>query len=99
MSEEIARIHQPAAEISEEALKRAEELIEQEEGVQNKFRGRLAEFITAAAVLVSRFHLFAAPQIGGTRGLRAAPVAFGLFLCFILFPVSRRYRHRGYAVG
>jgi len=46
MSEEIARIHQPAAEIGEEALKRAEELIEQEEGVQNKFR-RLADFITA----------------------------------------------------
>src|SRR2546430_9286158 len=55
MSEEIARIHQPAAEISEEALKRAEELIEQEEGVQNKFRGRLADFITAVGGLMSPF--------------------------------------------
>src|SRR5436853_844467 len=94
MSEEIARIHQPAAEISEEALKRAEELIEQEEGVQNKFRGRLADFITAVAVLMSLFHLYAAYQIVRTEVLRAIHVAFVLFLCFLIFPVSRRFRHR-----
>src|SRR2546426_4359766 len=75
MSEEIARIHQPAAEISEEALKRAEELIEQEEGVQNKFRGRLADFITVVAVLMSLFHLYAAYQIVRTEALRAIHVA------------------------
>src|SRR5213080_4434063 len=94
MSEEIARIHQPAAEISEEALKRAEELIEQEEGVQNKFRGRLADFITVVAVLMSLFHLYAAYQIVRTEALRAIHVAFVLFLCFLIFPVSRRFRHR-----
>src|SRR5467141_2791704 len=94
MSEEIARIHQPAAEISEEALKRAEELIEQEEGVQNKFRGRLADFITAVAVLMSLFHLYAAYEIVRTEVLRAIHVAFVLFLCFLIFPVSRRFRHR-----
>src|SRR2546426_12172203 len=90
MSEEIARIHQPAAEISEEALKRAEELIEQEEGVQNKFRGRLADFITAVAVLMSLFHLYAAYQIVRAAVLRAAHGAFVLVLCFLIFPVSRR---------
>src|SRR6266404_945387 len=94
MSEEIARIHQPAAEISEEALKRAEELIEQEEGVQNKFRGRLADFITAVAILMSLFHLYAAYEIVRTEVLRAIHVAFVLFLCFLIFPVSRRFRHR-----
>src|SRR6267143_566956 len=94
MSEEIARIHQPAVEISEEALKRAEELIEQEEGVQNKFRGRLADFITAVAILMSLFHLYAAYQIVRTEALRAIHVAFVLFLCFLIFPVSRRFRHR-----
>src|SRR5713226_5162209 len=94
MSEEIARIHQPAAEISEEALKRAEELIEQEEGVQNKLRGRLADFITAVAVLMSLFHLYAAYEIVRTEALRAIHVAFVLFLCFLIFPVSRRFRHR-----
>src|ERR1700694_1646425 len=94
MSEEIARIHQPAAKISEAALKRAEEFIEQEEGVQNKFRGRLADFITAVAVLMSLFHLYAAYEIVRTEALRAIHVAFVLFLCFLIFPVSRRFRHR-----
>ena len=63
MSEELARIHTPAAEVSEEALKRAEELIEEEEGVQNKFSGRMAAFITAVAVLMSLYHLYAAYYI------------------------------------
>src|SRR5438105_5713942 len=94
MSEEIARIHQPAAEIGEEGLKRVEELIEQEEGVQNRLRGRLADFITAVAVLMSLFHLYAAYEIVRTEALRAIHVAFVLFLCFLIFPVSRRLRHR-----
>src|SRR5439155_1608073 len=84
MSEEIARIHQPAAEISEEALKRAEELIEQEEGVQNKFRGRLADFITAVAVLMSLFHLYAAYPIVRTEALRAIHVAFDVSSSLII---------------
>src|SRR6266513_414572 len=94
MSEEIARIDQPAAEISEEGLKRVEELIEQEEGVQNRFRGRLGDFITAVALLMSLFHLYAAYEIVRTEALRAIHVAFVLFLSFLIFPVSRRFRHR-----
>jgi TRAP transporter 4TM/12TM fusion protein len=94
MSEEVARIHQPAAEISEDALKRAEEMIEQEEGVQNKFTGAMANFIIAAAVVMSLFHLYAAYAIVRTEVLRATHVAFVLFLCFLIFPVSRRFRHR-----
>jgi len=94
MSEEIARIHQPAAEISEEALKRAEELIEEEEGVQNKFSGALAALITVIAVAMSLFHLYAAYEIVRTEVMRAVHVAFVLLLCFLIFPVARRYRHR-----
>src|SRR5467141_2168642 len=94
MSEEIARIHQPAAEISEEALKRAEALIEQEESVQHKFRGRLADFITEVAVLRSLFHRYAAYEIVRTEVLCASHVAFVLFLCFLIFPFSRLFRHR-----
>src|SRR6266849_5837415 len=94
MSEELGRIHQPAAEISEDALKRAEELIEQEEGVQNKFTGRMAGFITAVAVVMSLFHLYAAYEIVRTEALRAIHVAFVLSLSFLIFPVARRYRHR-----
>src|SRR5438067_6804212 len=94
MAEEIARIHQPDAAISEDALKRAEELIEEEEGVQNKFTGAMAAFITAVAVVMSLFHLYASYEIVRTEVLRATHVAFVLFLTLLLFPVSRRFRHR-----
>src|SRR5438270_2324596 len=94
MSEEVARIHPPASEISEEALKRAEEMIEQEEGVQNKFTGAMAAFITLTAVTMSLFHLSASYEIVRTEVLRATHVAFVLFLSFLIFPVARRFRHR-----
>src|SRR5207237_8659365 len=91
MSEDVARLHQPAAEVSEEALKRAEEMIEREEGVQNKLRGRLAAFVTAVAVVMSLWHLYTAYVIVGTERLRATHVGFVLFLVFLVFPVSRRW--------
>jgi len=94
MAEEVERIHRPAAEISEEALKRAEEMIEEEEGVQNKFTGAMAAFITAVAVVMSLFHLYASYEIVRTEVLRATHVAFVLFLTFLIFPVARRFRHR-----
>src|SRR5436853_442741 len=94
MSEEVARIHPPATEISEEALQRAEEMIEQEEGVQNKFTGAMAAFITLTAVVMSLFHLYASYEIVRTEVLRATHVAFVLFLSFLIFPVARRFRHR-----
>src|SRR5437763_4802421 len=94
MSEEVERVHQPAAEVSEEALKRAEEMIEEEEGAQNKFTGAMAAFITAVAVVMSLFHLYASYEIVRTEVLRATHVAFVLFLTFLIFPVSRRFRHR-----
>ena len=93
MSEDIAHIA-PAEGISEEALKRAEELIEEEEGVQNKYRGSLAVFVTLVAVSMSVFHLYASYELVRTEVLRATHVAFVLFLCFLIFPVAKRYRHR-----
>ena len=94
MSEDAARIHQPDAAISEEALKRAEEMIEQEEGVQNKFAGAIAVFITLVAIAMSVFHLYASYEIVRTEVMRATHVAFVLFLTFLIFPVARRFRHR-----
>ncbi len=94
MTEDVARIHQPDAAISEEALKRAEEMIEQEEGVQNKFTGAMAAFLTAVAVVMSLFHLYASYEIVRTEVLRATHVAFVLFLTFLVFPVAKRFRHR-----
>src|SRR5215216_561699 len=93
MSEDIARIERPATEVSEEALKRAEAMIEQEEGVQNRHRGWLAAFVSAVAVIMSLFHLYAAYEIVRTEHLRAIHVAFVLFLSFLIFPISRRFRH------
>src|SRR3954469_7972935 len=94
MSEDIARVHQPAAEISAEALKRAEEMIEREEGVQNKLRGALAAFVAAVAVVMSVFHLYTAYAIVRPEHLRSVHVAFVLFLVYLIFPVARRFRHR-----
>src|SRR3954471_8592337 len=93
MSEDVAHIA-PAEGISDDALKRAEELIEQEEGVQNKFSGWMASFIIATAVVMSLFHLYAAYEIVRTEVMRAIHVAFVLFLSFLIFPIGKRFRHR-----
>jgi TRAP transporter 4TM/12TM fusion protein len=94
MSEEIARLHRPAAEVSEAALARAEEMIEREEGVQNRHAGWLAGLVMALAVAMSLFHLYTAYYILRPEYLRATHVAFVLFLVFLVFPVARRFRHR-----
>ncbi len=99
MSEEVARLHQPAAEVSEEALRRAEEMIEQEEGVQNRFAGWRAALVATIAVAMSVFHLYTAYDIVRPEHLRATHVAFVLVLTFLVFPVARRFRHRIMLVG
>jgi TRAP transporter 4TM/12TM fusion protein len=80
--------------ISAEALKRAEEYIEKEEGAHNRYKGALAVFATAAAVVMSLFHLYSAVEIVPAYLLRPIHVAFALVLVFLLFPVARRFRHR-----
>src|SRR5205809_2522083 len=69
-------------------------MIEQEEGVQNKFSGAMAAFIICVAVAMSLFHLYASYEIVRTEVLRATHVAFVLFLSFLIFPVAKRFRHR-----
>ena len=94
MSQEAVRLHQPAAEVSEQALARAEEMIEREEGVHNKLVGWLAALVATVAVAMSLFHLYTAYYIVRPEHLRATHVAFVLFLTFLIFPVARRFRHR-----
>src|ERR1044071_7849370 len=94
MSEDVTRLHQPAAEVSQEALARAEEMIEREEGVQNRHRGWLAALVMTIAVVMSVFHLYTAYAIVRPEHLRAIHVAFVLFLSFMVFPVAKRFRHR-----
>src|SRR5437763_6912688 len=89
--------------ISEAALKKAEEFIEADEGVQNRLSGTAGNVATTVAVVMSLFHLYAA--IAGawpfrdfpiipTQPLRYAHVAFVLILTFLLFPLSERFRNR-----
>ena len=80
--------------IDSEKLKKAEEFIEEEEGAANKFTGWLAAFLTFAAVVMSVFHLYTAYAIVPTQTLRPVHVGFVLFLSFLLFPLSSRFRHR-----
>jgi TRAP transporter 4TM/12TM fusion protein len=80
--------------LSEEARKRVEELIEEEEGAHNRYGGALAVMLTAAAVIMSLFHLYAAVEIVPAYMLRPIHVAFALTLVFLMFPAAKRFRHR-----
>jgi TRAP transporter 4TM/12TM fusion protein len=80
--------------VSDEALSKAQEFIEEEEGAANRFDGWRAAFITVMAVAMSLFHLYTAYGIVPTQTLRPVHVGMVLFLTFLLFPVARRFRHR-----
>jgi TRAP transporter 4TM/12TM fusion protein len=82
------------AAVSDAALAQAEEFIEAEEGAANKFKGWLAALVTALAFVMSAFHLYTAYAIVPTQTLRPVHVAFVLCLCFLVFPLSTRFRHR-----
>ena len=59
----MSEIARPEPVVDAEALKKAEEYIEEEEGASNKLRGWLGAFVTAAAVVMSVFHLYTAYAI------------------------------------
>ncbi|MBL0121491.1 MAG: TRAP transporter fused permease subunit [Betaproteobacteria bacterium] len=81
------------SEISAEALQKAEEFIEEEEGASHKLKGAMAIFLTAIAVLTTVFHLYAAYGIVPTQQLRPIHVGLVLFLSFLMFPAAKRFRH------
>jgi TRAP transporter 4TM/12TM fusion protein len=93
----------PGAELDEDARKRLEELIEEEEGATNRVGGWLGKAIMAAAAAVSVFHLYAA--VGGswpftgtpivpTYLLRPLHVGMMLALIYLLFPMFKGWRNR-----
>jgi TRAP transporter 4TM/12TM fusion protein len=94
MNQQSALTDTPVPAVSEEALRRAEEFIEEEEGAANRLDGWLGGFIKLMAIIMSVFHLYTAYAIVATQTLRPVHVAFVLFLSFLVFPVSRRVRHR-----
>src|SRR5207249_870457 len=69
---------EPGAAVDEEALRKAEEFIEQEEGAARHFTGWTDRAITTIAVAMSLFHLYAAQAIIPAQILRAIHVAFVL---------------------
>ncbi len=80
--------------VDEEARRKAEEFVEKEEGAVRRLTGRAGIFVTAVAVAMSLYHLYAAYAIIPAHILRATHVGFVLLLVFLLFPVSGRFRHR-----
>jgi len=92
----MAQQDKPASDepvVDAEALRKAEEYIEEEEGATNRLRGALGAFVTALAIVMSVFHLYTAYAIVPAQVLRPVHVAFVLVLSYLLFPAARRYRH------
>ena len=80
--------------VSDEALRKAEQFVEAEEGATNRLIGWSGIAVTAIAVAMSAFHLYAAYEIVPTQELRYIHVAFTLVLSFLLFPLAMRFRNR-----
>jgi len=80
--------------IPEDALKKAEKYIEEEEGPSRRLSGKMDLFITAVAVVMSLFHLYAAAGIVMTQILRGIHVMFVLFLTFLVFPSAKSLKTR-----
>jgi len=80
--------------LDEATAARVEQLIEEEEGAQNRFTGILHWVATAVALAMALFHLYAAYSIVPTTTLRFVHVGFAMVLGFLLFPMARRFRHR-----
>src|SRR3954462_10078751 len=80
--------------ISDEALRKAEEFVEAEEGAANRLIGWAGTIVTGIAIAMTLFHLYAAYDIVPTQPLRYTHVAFVMVLCFLLFPLASRFRDR-----
>ena len=80
--------------VSEEGLRKAEAMVEQEEGVINRLIGWPGMIVTSIAVAMSLFHLYAAYEIVPTQELRYTHVAFVLLLTYLAFPLAERFRDR-----
>jgi TRAP transporter 4TM/12TM fusion protein len=80
--------------ISAEQLAKAEAFVESEEGAANRLSGYAGMAVTAIAVAMTTFHLWAAYDIVPTQPLRYTHVAFVMMLAFLLFPMARRFRNR-----
>ena len=70
--------------VSDEALRKAEQYIEEDEGAVSRYRGWLAGLTSILLVVMSLFHLYAAVGIVQAQVLRPVHVGFMLLLVFLL---------------
>jgi len=82
------------AELSRDAQEQLERYIEEEEGAFNRLSGWIGLAIAAFTIAVSLFHLYAAYEIVPAHVLRPTHVGMVLALCFLMFPMARRFRDR-----
>ena len=80
--------------ISQEGLRKAEEYVQQEEGAGRRLAGWSAIAVTAIAISMSLFHLYAAYDVVGTQPMRYTHVACVRMLSFLVFPLTRRCRRK-----
>lgn len=91
MSQMIANNEQNF-EVTEDQLKKVQELIEEEEGATRTVGGAVQTFITYFAVAMTVFHLYAAVATITTQILRGVHVGMVLFLSFMVFPITPKKR-------
>ena len=77
-----------------ETRKRVEDLIKEEEGDANQYKGFLGVALTVVAVFMSLFHLYAAYAIVPTHILRTTHVTMVLVFIFLTFPIAARFKNR-----
>ena len=85
--------------VDEEALKKAEKYIEEDEGLIDAIpHGLMNNMITVIAVIMSLVHLYAAVGIITPHILRGIHVMFVTGLVFLVFPVTKRFRGKNFLV-
>ena len=77
-----------------ETRKRVEDLIKEEEGDANQYKGFLGVALTLVAVCMSLFHLYAAYAIVPAHILRTTHVTMVLVFIFLTFPIAARFKNR-----
>jgi TRAP transporter 4TM/12TM fusion protein len=94
MSDTLQKMGLPENELDEETRQRVENLIKEEEGDANSYKGWLGVSMTLVAVAMSLFHLYAAYSIVPAHILRMTHVAMVLVFIFLTFPIALRYKNR-----
>jgi TRAP transporter 4TM/12TM fusion protein len=91
-ADSVSQLH--TAGLSNDAQAKIEHLVEEEEGALNRLTGWIGLAIAGFTIAVSLFHLYAGLEIVPAHVLRPAHVGMVLALCFLLFPMARRFRDR-----